>query len=166
MKKSLLTVLLTISLGLAAAHAKTVKVPNEDFAIASVSIPDDWDVDEDVNNGIGASSEDDAVYLSIVAVGSDKGMNAELDSTFDMLKEHNVTLDEKSKKEQDFKINGLDAHEMIFQGKDEDGAASVSICFVPMKDKMLVLTYWVSSEKEKAHQEEVGKIVNSIKPTS
>ncbi|MFL6529278.1 MAG: histidine kinase [Chthoniobacterales bacterium] len=165
MMKSLLTVLVAASLTIISAHAKTMKVPSDEFAIASISIPDDWDVDEEVNNGVGASSDDGAVYLSCVAVGSDKGMNAELDSTFDMLKEHGVTLDDKSKKEQDFKINGMDAHEMIFQGKDEDGPASVSICFVPMSDKMLVLTYWVSSEKEKEHDAEVSKIVSSIKAT-
>jgi hypothetical protein len=30
---------------------------------------------------------------------------------------------------------------------------------------MLILTYWVSSEKEAAHQKEVGTIVSSIKAT-
>lgn len=165
MKKSLLTLVLAASLGVLTAHAKTMKVPNDEFAIASITLPDDWDVDEEVNNGVGGSSDDGAVYLSCVAVGSEKGMNTEIDSTFEMLKEHGVTLDEKSKKEQDFKIAGADAHEMIFQGKDEDGPASISICFVPMGEKMLILTYWVSSEKEKEHQAEVGKIVSSIKAT-
>jgi hypothetical protein len=28
---------------------------------------------------------------------------------------------------------------------------------------VVVLTYWVSTEQEKKHQEEVGKIVNSLK---
>ncbi len=166
MKKLLLSLLVLTSLSLVSAQAKTMKVPSEDFAIASVDIPNDWEIDDDVNNGMGATSEDGAVYLAVVAVGSEKGMDAELDSTFAMLKEHGVELDQKSKKEQKFKINGLDAEEMIFSGKDEDGAASVSICFVPIKDKVLVLTYWVSTEKEKEHQAEVGKIVNSIKPTA
>ena len=63
-------------------------------------------------------------------------------------------------------LNGLDADELLFQGKDEDGAAAVSITFVPIKDKVIVLTYWVSTEDEKSHQEEVGKIVKSLKPSS
>ena len=143
------------------AHAKTLKVPNDEFPIASITIPDNWEPEE-VNNGVAGTSEDGAVYLSVVAVGSDKGMKAELEDTFAMLKEHDVDLDKDSKKENKFKINGLDAEEMVFQGKDEDGPASVSITFVTIKDKLMVLTYWVSTEDEKKHSEEVGKIVSSF----
>ncbi|HEY0368330.1 MAG TPA: hypothetical protein VGC85_01920 [Chthoniobacterales bacterium] len=166
MIKSILTLITIATLSIVSAHAKTLKVPNDEFAVASVAIPSEWEIDKDVNNGVGATSEDGAVYLSIVAVGSEKGMNAEIESTFDMLKEHGVSLDEKSKKENKFKLNGLDAEEMIFQGKDEDGPAAVSICFVPVNNKLLVVTYWVSTDKEEAHQAEVGKIVSSIKPVS
>ncbi len=119
-----------------------------------------------MTNGVAGTSDDGAVYLSVVAVGNEKGMNAEIDDTFAMLKEHKVELDKASKKENKFKINGLDAEEMLFQGKDEDGPAAVSITFVTIKDKLLVLTYWVSTEDEKKHQEEVGKIVQSLKPVS
>lgn len=165
MTKFILALLAVAIVSLAASEAKPLKVPNDEFPIASITFPDDWD-QEEINNGVAASSADGDVYLAVVAVGNEKGMEAELDDTFEMLKEHNVELDEKSKKEQKFKINGLEANELIFQGKDEDGPASISITFVTVKDKVLVLTYWVSSDKEKEHQEEVGKIVNSLKPTA
>jgi hypothetical protein len=165
MTRFTLALLLITGLAVAAAQAKPLKVPNDEFPIASISLPDDWD-QEEINNGVAGTSADGDVYLAVVAVGNEKGMDAEIDDTFEMLKEHNVTLDEKSKKEQKFKINGMDAEEMIFQGKDEDGPASISITFVTLKDKVLVLTYWVSSDKEKEHQAEVGKIVNSLKPTA
>lgn len=165
MIKSFLTILALVGLMTISAHAKTLKVPNDDFAIASIDIPDSWDPDE-INNGVAGTSDDGAVYLAVVAVGSEKGMNAEIDDTFAMLKEHNVELDKDSKKENKFKINGLDAEELLFQGKDEDGPAAVSITLVPIKDKVVVLTYWVSTEDEKKHQEEVGKILKSLKPTS
>ena len=162
MIKPILTLLLAASLGVISAHAKTMKLPNDDFAIASINIPDSWEPEE-VTNGVAGNSPDKAVYLSVVAVGSEKGMKAEIDDTFEMLKEHNVELDEKSKKENKFKINGLDAEELLYQGKDEDGAAGISITFVTMKDKLIIMTYWVSTAEEKKHQEEVGKIVNSLK---
>ncbi|MDQ6765986.1 MAG: hypothetical protein M3Z22_07805, partial [Verrucomicrobiota bacterium] len=116
--------------------------------------------------GVAAESEDEAVYLAVVAVAGEKGMAAEIEDTFTMLKEHNVELDQNSKKENKFKINDLDADELLFQGKDEDGPTSVSIVFVPVKDKVVVLTYWVSTEEEKKHQEEVGAIVKSLKPAA
>ena len=147
------------------AQAKTVKLPNDEFAIASIDIPSAWEPEE-INNGVACNSPDKSVFVSVVAVGSDKGMNAELEDTFGMLKEHNVQLDDSTKKENKFKIGDLDADELLYQGKDEDGPCGVSITFVPIKDKVLVLTYWVTTSKEKEHQEEVGKIINSIKPTS
>lgn len=56
--------------------------------------------------------------------------------------------------------------ELIFKGKDEDGPCSISISFVPIKDKVVVLTYWVTTAKEEKHAATVGKIVQSLKPAS
>ena len=146
------------------AFAKTFKLPNEEFAMATITFPNDWEPEE-INNGVSGQSPDDVVYMSAVAVGSDKGMNSELDDTFDMLKEHKVQLDQSTKKENKFKLNDEEVSELIFQGKDEDGPCSISISFIPIKSKVIVLTYWVNTEKEKEHREEVGKILTSIKPT-
>ncbi|MGI8821375.1 MAG: hypothetical protein ACR2ID_10995 [Chthoniobacterales bacterium] len=166
MIKSLVVLTVAASLGLiSVAQARTLKLPNDEFPIASVTIPDDW-AQEEVTNGISGTSPDEAVYLAFVAVGNDKGMNAEIDDTFEMLKEQKVVLDQSSKKENKFKINGLEADELLFQGSDEDGPATVSITFVPIADKLVVLTYWVTTSEEKKHSAEVGKIINSLKPAS
>ena len=162
MIKPLLMLLAVTALGVLSCQGKTLKVPNDEFPIASITLPEDWE-QEEIQNGIAGTSDDGAVYLSLVAVGSDKGMEAELDDVFAMLKEHNVELDDKSKKEQKFKLNGLDAEELLYQGKDEDGPTSVSITFITIKDKVLVLTYWVNTEEEKKHDAEVTKIVRSLK---
>jgi hypothetical protein len=162
--KTLLTLIAIAFLGTLSADAKTFKLPNEDFAIASIDMPDSWKPKE-FDNGVAGQSADDAVYISVVAVGSEKGMTAEIEDTFDMLKKQKVTLDESSKKENTFKIGGLDATELLFQGKDEDGPAAISITFVPIKDKMIIFTYWVTTAKEKEHLKEVGTIVNSLKAT-
>ena len=163
--KSLLTILIIATLGTISSHAKTFKLPNEDFAIASIVMPDSWNPKE-ADNGCFGESSDGAVYLSVVAVGSEKGMDAEIDDTFEMLKKHNVTLDDSTKKEQKFKIGALDATELLFQGKDDDGPAAISIVFVPIKDKLIIMTYWVTTAKEQEHLKEVGTIVNSLKPSS
>src|ERR1700745_4518337 len=99
--KKLLTLIAITLLGAVAVDAKTFKLPNEEFSIASIDIPDSWKPKEG-DRGVECQSSDDAVYMSIVAVGSDKGMNAEIDETFEMLKSRNVVLDEKSKKENKF----------------------------------------------------------------
>jgi hypothetical protein len=164
MIKHLLT-LVVVSLLVAPAFAKTVKLPNDEFPIASIKFPDSWEPEE-INNGVAAESPDRAIYLAVVAVGTEKGMNAEIDETFEFLKEHNVQLDQSTKHEGKFKINNFEAEELTFQGKDEDGPTAVSIAFVPIKNKVLVFTYWVSTEDEKKHQEEVASILQSLKPAS
>ena len=163
MKKITLALLTIAALSFTASlEAKTMKLPNDEFAFAQITVPNSWEPTE-INNGFEATSPDKAVYISAVGVGSEKGMDAEIEDTFEMLKNHNVELDEKSKKEQKFKINDFDAEELIFKGKDEDGPATISICFVPIKNKVLVLTYWVNTAEESKHSDEVGKIVKSIK---
>ena len=164
MIKNIVVLVAVCSLIALPAFAKTFKLPSDEFAVASIEFPKDWQPEE-INNGVAGQSPDDAVYLAAVAVGSEKGMNAELEDTFDMLKEHKVKLDQSTKKENKFKLNGEEVSELIFHGEDDDGPCSISISFVPVKDKVVVLTYWVNTEKEKEHQEEVGKILQSLKPT-
>jgi hypothetical protein len=163
--KTLLTLIAVAFVGVIAVDAKTYKLPNDDFAIASIDMPDSWKP-KVVENGIWGQSSDDAVYMSVVAVGTEKGVQGEIDDTIEMLKGHNVTLDDASKKENKFKAGSFDATEILYQGKDEDGPTAVSITFVPIKDKMIIITYWVTTAKEKEHQQEVGQIVNSLKASS
>src|SRR5207253_9310248 len=163
MIKSVFTLIALSALIAVPTFAKTLKLPNAEFPIASITFPDDWEPEE-VNNGVAGQSPDSAVYLAAVAVGSEKGMNAELDDTFEFLKEHKVDLDQSTKKENKFQLNGAEVDELIFHGKDEDGPTSVSISLVPIKDKIVVVTYWVTTAKEEKHQAEVGKIVKSLKP--
>jgi len=90
MTKSILTFIAIASLAaVTPAFAKTLKLPSDEFPIASITFPEDWEPEE-VNNGVAGQSPDSAVYLAAVAVGSEKGMDAELDDTFSMLKEHKV----------------------------------------------------------------------------
>src|SRR3982074_3370196 len=115
--KSILTVTFLCLLAAAPAFAKTVKLPSDEFAIASIDFPSNWEPEE-ITNGVAAESPDKAVFLAAVAVGNEKGMDAELDDTFEFLKEHNVELNQKSKSEDKFKIGNLEAQELTFQGKD------------------------------------------------
>ena len=162
MTKHLSILLALTAFAFVSADAKTVKLPDDSAAVASITFPNDWKVEE-IDGGYGADSPDEHVYMAVVVVDNEKDMNKELDDTFEMLKEHNVELDPESKKENKFDINGLEAEELLYQGKDEDGPTGVSITFIPLKDKLIVLTYWVTTAQEAKHQATVGKIVNSLK---
>src|SRR3954453_7259245 len=100
--KTLLTLIAIAFLGVLAVDAKTYKLPNDDFAIASIDMPDSWSP-KVVENGIWGQTEDTAVYMSVVAVGTEKGMQGEIEDTIEMLGKHKVSLDDSTKKENKFK---------------------------------------------------------------
>jgi hypothetical protein len=164
MIKPLFTAVLLTLFVAVSADAKTVRIPGADDAIASITFPDDWKV-EDISGGVAADSPDEHVYISAVVVKDATDVDAEIDDVFKMLKEHDVELDESTKKENKFKINNLEAEELLFQGKDKDGPCGVSITFVPVKNNLVIMTYWVTTAEEEKHQPTVGKIVRSLKAT-
>ena len=163
MIKPIFASLTIVALAMISAEAKTVKIPDADDAVASITFPGDWDVEE-IDGGAEADSPDDHVYISAVAVEDETDMNAQIDDVFKMLAEHKVELDESTKKEEKFKINGMDATELHFEGKDEDGPTGVSIVFVPVKNNLVILTYWITLAQVEKHEPAVGKILNSLKP--
>ncbi len=165
MNKTLLTIIVAAAISVTTAHAKTMKLGASGKPVATIDIPDSWEPSE-IENGVECQSDDDAVYLAATAVSSKKGMDAEIDDTFNMLKAHNVELNEGSKHERKFKIKGMDAEEMMFEGKDEDGPAIISITFIPVKESVVVVTYWANTDKAEKNQGAVAKIASSIKPAS
>ncbi len=147
------------------AFAKEIKLPNDEFAIASITIPGSWKP-EAVEHGVEAESADGAIYMSVVAAGSEKGLKADIDTTFEMLAEHKVKIDESSKKEGKGKINEFETSSLTFKGTDEDGACTVAIIFVPIKKKVLIMTFWFSDEGADKHSKEMDKILASLKAVS
>lgn len=168
MIRSFLTLLIVASLGVVAAHAKTVKVPSDESPLASIDIPDEWHPEEIADGVSGSSDASDIVVVT--AADKKKETDADLADSFTMLKEHSVEPDQSSKKVNKIEINGLDAQEMLFQGKETLGShvtpVSITIIVVPIKDKVIVLTHFVSTEDESKSKEAVAKMIKSLKPAS
>ncbi|MDQ6626744.1 MAG: histidine kinase, partial [Verrucomicrobiota bacterium] len=80
MKKFLFVALSIVALMTVSARAKTMKLPDEEKPVATITIPDSWEPGE-IENGVAGTSDDDAVYLAAVAVSSKKGMDAEIEDT-------------------------------------------------------------------------------------
>jgi predicted ATP-grasp superfamily ATP-dependent carboligase len=67
-------------------------------------------------------------------------------------------------KQEEGKLSGLEAVDISWDGKDEDGAAKISLTVIEMSgNKGLLLIYWASPDGEKKHLEELHKIAQSIK---
>lgn len=143
------------------AVAASFKMP-EKKPVISVTMPDSWKPEE-TDDGVQGQTPDTAVYLAVEATRSEKGVNAIIDSTFEMFKEHKVEVDKSTKKTNKLKIAGEDAEEMLFTGKDEDGPTTISITLFTVKDTVIVISYWATTSKEEKYSAAIGKIVSSIK---
>lgn len=161
MKTISLAVLFALAV-LTPALAKTYKLPDEE-SFASITIPDDWKSKE-IDSGVEAQSSDDEVYFYVEATDA-KGMDKSIVEAVEYLSEQGVTVDDKSMKQSEGKINGMDGIDVTWSGKDKEGDAIISLTVLAAsKDKVLLIAYWGSPDGTKKHDKELGAILNSIKP--
>jgi len=149
-----------VSLGMGAV-AKEVDVVKSD-KIAKITFPDDWKVTEE-EDIINATSKDESISLD-VEVASAEDLDAVLDETVKYLGENDVTIDEKSLKESEGKINGLEAVFHSYDGKDKEGPCVVSLCFVIISEKKIVsILHWSPAKVAEEEQKKVLEILGSVK---
>jgi hypothetical protein len=156
--------MLALGLASAAASAETFPIPSDD-PIATVSIPKSWDP-KAYEGGVEATSGDGAIYVAIEQVAAEDVKSATEEGLKFFIKS-GVEINFDSGKTKDIKINGLEAFDMAFTGKDKDGPANVSLTLVKTnaKSKFLMLYYWGSSEGEKANASDLKGISDSIQAT-
>jgi hypothetical protein len=161
MKKLSLALLFALAL-VTPSFAKTFKIP-DDGAFAAITIPDDWQSKE-IDNGVESQSADDEVYFAVEATDA-KGMDKAIEEAVKYLQGQGVTVDDKSMKQSEGKINGMDGVDITWKGKDKEGDAIISLTILSAKkEKMLLITYWASPEGTKKHDKVLGAILQSIKP--
>ncbi len=141
--------------------AETYSLP-DDKPFVSIAVPDAWDTDE-IDDGIESTSKDGQVYFYVEVTDADN-VKAAMDEGVKYLQSKGVTLDADSAKDQEGKLNGMEVVGVKWDGKDEDGAAKISLTVIVVsEDKGLLLVYWGSPDGAKANQDDLNKIVNSIK---
>ena len=160
MKKISIALLLSLAL-LTPSFAKTYKLPEEE-SFASITIPDDWKSKE-IDSGVEAQSADDEVYFYVEATDA-KGLDKAIVEAVEYLSGQGVTVDDKSMKRGEGKINGMDVMEVDWKGTDKEGATEISLSVVGVtKEKALLIVYWASPEGAKKHIKTLGEIANSVK---
>lgn len=168
MIKSSFILCVIVCLGAALAEGKTMKVPNGESAVATVEIPDSWNPEEIADGVTGASEDLDIVVVTVAEKKTEP--EADIADAFTILKEHGVEVDRASKKVSRIKLNGMEAEEMHFQGKETLGRhinqSSIIIVRLPIKDKVVVLTEFVSAEDATKSKGMVEKIIQSLKAAS
>ncbi len=144
------------------AAAETYKIP-EDSPVATVTVPDKgWDVTA-IDRGIEASTDDDEVYLAIEGVPMKKLVEL-VGDTVRYLSRAGVSVDKSTEKETEGTINGMEMHDIGWAGKDKDGDVLVHLLIVTVSSSSAVLfTYWASPDGDKQYEDEIVKIIRSIR---
>ncbi len=161
MKITSLALLFALAL-LTPALAKTFKLPDEE-SFASITIPDDWKSKE-IDSGVESQSADDEVYFYVEATDA-KGMDKAIVEAVEYLSEQGVTVDDKTMKQSEGKLNGMEGIDVTWNGKDKEGDAIISLMVLAAnKEKVLLVAYWGSPDGTKKHDKVLGEIMKSLKP--
>jgi len=143
------------------AQAADLSFPS-DNPVATLTIPDDWGPKE-TDTGIDATSPDNAVYLS-VDVADAKDTDATVKAAVKYLSDQGVTVDDKSMKQDNGTLNGMQLFTVSWAGTDKDGPATIGLARVTVAaDKNLVFTYWGTKGSEDADQAKINEIMRSLK---
>ncbi len=164
MTRALLLATFALCLAAPAANAGTFAVPDEN-PIATVSIPDNWEP-KPYEGGVEATSADGAIYVAIEEVAA-ADVKSAIEEGMKFFIKSGVDVDGDSGKTREEKVNGLDAFDIVFTGKDKDGPTNISLTLVKTNaaSKFLLLYYWGSPEGEKANLADLQKISDSIQAT-
>ena len=147
-----------------AAHAADISFPS-DAPVATISIPDDWGPKE-TETGIDATSPDNSIYLA-ADVADAKDTTAVVTDAVKYLKDQGVTVDEKSAKQTEDKLNGMPMFAIDWDGTDKDGPVTISLAAVTVSaDKNLVFTYWGTKGEQDKNQAALVAILQSLKPAA
>ena len=76
-----------------------------------------------------AQSADDEVYFYVEATDA-KGLDKAIVEAVEYLSGQGVTVDDKSMKQSEGKINGMDGMEVDWKGTDKEGATEISLSVV------------------------------------
>ncbi len=144
-------------------HAKTLKLPTEKPAV-QVTVPDSYKPEES-DNGYTCESKDEAVTMYFETTPM-KGMDSLISDNVDYLLKQGVTIDADSKKTTDFEANGMKVGSVSWSAKQKGyGDEIVTMYFAKLDENtMFIITYWVTTQGQKEHKDEVAKIFDSIKP--
>ncbi|MCV9997828.1 histidine kinase [Pararhizobium sp. YC-54] len=161
MKKTLAAAVIAAFLP-AVSHAATLNFPS-DAPIASIAIPDNWGPKE-TETGIDATSDDDAIYISI-DVADAETTDKVVEDAVAFLEKNGVKIDASTQKESNEKLNGMDMTNLDWSGSDSDGDVSVGLSLLsPKEGKLLVITYWGTKGMQEQHGPELQAIITSLKP--
>ena len=111
-------------------------------------------------------SPDESIYIS-ADVAEAKDTETVVKDAIVWLGEQGVTVDEKSAKQSEDKLNEMPMFSIDWDGTDKDGPVNISLAAVAVSPETnLVLTYWGTKGEQEKYANELVGIIKSLKPVS
>jgi hypothetical protein len=146
------------------AAAKTISLP-DDAEVMRAYLPDSWKP-SDTNSGVEAQSPDSDVYVSIeYAKNAGKGLESVMRANGEWMRKSKIVPDSPQTHDQNLTINGMSVHEIKYDAHDKDGATNVIFTLYELPQGALaIVTVWGSAKERAAHDDQIQKIMASVKP--
>jgi hypothetical protein len=158
-KKIMIAAAFVAALAMPAA-AKNLAVPEKN-PVATLSIPDSWDLME-ADFGYSAVSEDEEVIFSI-----ESASGARIDKLFEANEKWMIEQDivPKGKAvEEEITLGGIPAKVFTYQATDSEGDTVIDFVVLPAgNNRIMLITLWASEEGRAANKEEISQLLTSIK---
>lgn len=160
MKRStILTILCTLAFGVSASFAE---VYPHDEAGVSVTIPDNWDVDTEEDNVLFAKSPDEKVFLIFFVI--DAGDEEAGEAIAEMIGEEISDIEDAGEEKETKLKGGFIATENASTGFIEDiGKVELGTLQFENNGKEILILGGLSSEAESKFEEDISKIIDSLK---
>lgn len=144
------------------AQAGDVKFPADD-PVAVITIPDGWTAKE-VEGALDISSPEDSVYLGIEAADAAEAKDT-MTEWGKWLVEQGVKVGDKTRKDSDGTINGMQYAAIDADGTDKDGPVSIFLAALELnKESQILFTYWATKDEQQKYLPAVRDILRSVKP--
>ncbi len=158
--KRLLMAVAILSGALFPAYAKNLAVPGKN-PVATIVIPDSWDLEE-TEFGYSAVSSDEDVVFSIEYAGGSR-----VDKMFEANEKWMIDQEivPKGKPlEEELTIGGIPAKAFTYQATDPDGDTIIDFVLFPAgNNRVMLLTLWASQSARDENKADISSILSSIK---
>lgn len=161
MFKKVILVAAFIAAAAVPAYAKNFALPEKN-PVATVVIPDSWDVDES-EFGYSATSPDDDVIFTIESATAAR-VDKLIESNMKWMKDQDIVPKGPATQEK-IVLNGVPAEVYSYKATDPDGDTIIDFVLLPASNgRVLLLTLWGPDEAREENKADISTILNSVKP--
>lgn len=161
MIKKLILALALVMVAAVPGYARNYALPEKN-PIATIVIPDSWDVDES-EFGYSATSPDDDVIFSIESASASR-VDKLIEMNLKWMKDQEIVPKGKAV-EENISINGVPATVYSYKATDPDGDTLIEFVLLPGgNSRVILLTLWATEEAREENKADISSIIMSIKP--